>query len=411
MPDPHPGSGPTGPRYEPPPASSPSAKTYLAQPDGRWLEDSTALRQFRDALPADVTAALGTLNSTEEVLKVLGQHAGWSSTDRRVIEEREQVYADVSVYLDAIGRPVPSREVLTQCYHAVLMWQQRHSERMHKGHSLVKLSEAYRRAGWCSMADRYLMLTLVEDAMTGEGDPHRCGGVLWRLDAINGWPSDEAAKWFRKAFEHNNLYADHWSCPEAVLQDLPDDWQVALPTSEEVVAWQPNRVYCDLLIQSLGSGGADGGRTLERLASYLMACVPGARVKRRVLTRSTDLDVFCLIEGPLDDFRYDLGRQWICECKDTDKIDFSVIAKFARVLDASKCKSGVLFTRGHVSGWGEYKWAHQEICRLYQQHGIVILVIDIDDLRAAAKGRSFLSILRNRYEEVRHDLWKRLESR
>jgi len=260
------------------------------------------------------------------------------------------------------------------------------------------------------MAEFYLMLTLIEDSISESGKVKEAGGVLWRLAATNGWTKSKVADWFKAAFTKKSFYDDLGWCPEAVLQEMGSDWQLSLPAIEESVCWFPNQFFCRLLIDNLGSKGADGGKTLERLAAYLMACMPGTRVKRRVITTSTDLDVFCSIEGVMTDFRQELGRQWICECKDTDVVGFTAVAKFARVLDSSKCKSGVLFTRNRVSGDGEYRWAHQEICRLYQQHGIVIMVIDLDDMKAAAEGQSFLSLLRNRYEHVRHDLWKRVET-
>ena len=41
------------------------------------------------------------------------------------------------------------------------------------------------------------------------------------------------------------------------------------------------------------------------------------------------------------DFRAELGRYLVCECKDwADRaVDFTAIAKFCRVLDSAKCKS------------------------------------------------------------------------
>jgi hypothetical protein len=62
---------------------------------------------------------------------------------------------------------------------------------------------------------------------------------------------------------------------------------------------------------------------------------------RRQLTPSSDYDIICGIEGLHMDFRAELGRYLVCECKDwADRaVDFTAIAKFCRVLDSAKCKS------------------------------------------------------------------------
>ena len=168
-----------------------------------------------------------------------------------------------------------------------------------------------------------------------------------------------------------------------------------------------NSHYYNILWEKIRNGSGDDGRVLERLASYLMSCIPGVTTRRRAVTSGTDLDVFCSFEGALHDFRADLGRHWICECKDTDKpVGFAHVAKFGRVLDASKCKAGVLFAPRGTSGADDAWHAAREITKLFQQHGIAILVVDEDHLERIGKGESFISILRSIYETVRHDLWK-----
>jgi hypothetical protein len=58
------------------------------------------------------------------------------------------------------------------------------------------------------------------------------------------------------------------------------------------------------------------GRSLEWLAHYILTTIPGCRAKMNVRSESTQYDVVGTLEGQDIDFRSDLGRYFICECKD-----------------------------------------------------------------------------------------------
>jgi hypothetical protein len=155
-----------------------------------------------------------------------------------------------------------------------------------------------------------------------------------------------------------------------------------------------------MLIQRLGDGT---GLHLERLARYVLAAIPGCRALRRQRTHSTDLDVVCVLEGVDLDFRSDLGRYFVCECKDwKDAVDFSAFAKFCRVLDSVKCKFGIIFSRVGISGEGKERDAELEQIRVYQDRGMIIVIINDDDLHAI--GSNLITMLRRKYEETRLDL-------
>lgn len=385
-----------------------SITTYLLQVDGTAIEETDQLRAFREKMRPRLSNCVLEANGTEQALEALDSDSNWQSSDPNLIHNLEKEYVGLSWYLDNLGRTLLATQVLLRSYGQMLDWQARNTARIHKGMSLVKLSEAYRRLGWDCLAERYLLLTLVEDSISNHGEAKLSDGVYWRLTAAHGWGHAEINNWFSLAYEKKTIYEEWQWCPEAVLQNLPNDWMTSYPGSREGVQWQPNRFYCRLLLSRVGAAGKKDGLTLERLASYLLSCVPGARAERRVLTHSTDFDVFCTLEGEWHDFRQDLGRSWICECKDTDKVGFAMVAKFARVLDASRCKTGIIFTSGKISGAMKYRFAHREICRLQQQHGIVIIVLGIDCMERVGNGYPFLSLLKSKYEDVRHDLlWRK----
>ena len=151
--------------------------------------------------------------------------------------------------------------------------------------------------------------------------------------------------------------------------------------------------------------GDPQGKTLERLADYVMSAIPGCRTARRVRSHSTDYDIVCSIEGPAIDFRSDFGRYFVCECKDwEDPVDFTSFAKFARVLDSVKAQVGVIFSRDGISGDEATKYAAREQLKVYQDRGMVIMVMDLDDLKFIAQGGNLVALLREKYERVRLDL-------
>jgi len=133
--------------------------------------------------------------------------------------------------------------------------------------------------------------------------------------------------------------------------------------------------------------------------------MPGCRALRRVLSEVSDYDVVGVFEGSFIDFRSELGRYILCECKDwSSPADFTTVAKFCRVVDAPKCRFGVLFSREGVLGKEGTRFAQREIVKVFQDRGIVIVVVTKTDLEAIMNGSNFLTMLRSKYEKVRLDL-------
>jgi hypothetical protein len=113
------------------------------------------------------------------------------------------------------------------------------------------------------------------------------------------------------------------------------------------------------------------------------------------------------MEGLEVDFRSEFGRYFVCECKDwKSRADFTTMAKFCRVLDSTKSRFGILFSKNGLSGQGTTQDAAREQLKVYQDRGMVIVVVDLEDITKVAKGQSFVSLLREKYERVRLDLMR-----
>jgi hypothetical protein len=275
--------------------------------------------------------------------------------------------------------------------------------RVHKGTPLVWISQCYSNLGFAVHAKRYLMLTLCEDALREDGvvSPDTTG-VYFRLVWGHGLPDGELRRYARRFFELSQELPQEAAFPEALLQHVDDGWLTEVPSPREASVYLVSPAYVDHLVHQLGDGTGLG---LEVLAEYLMSCMPGCRTKRRQRSRSTDYDIVCSMDGFEVDFRSELGRYFVCECKDwASPAGFTVMAKFCRVLDSTKSRFGVLFSKSGLSGEARGEYAANEQQKIFQDRGIVIVLLDQSDIERVAKGSNLVQLLRARYEAVRLDL-------
>jgi hypothetical protein len=186
------------------------------------------------------------------------------------------------------------------------------------------------------------------------------------------------------------------------LQEFDSNWMTEFPTSQEAAVYSANPRYMKHLINQLGD---PSGTTLERLADYILSCMPGCRTTRRRRSHSSDYDIVCSVEGLEVDFRSELGRYFVCECKDWQSpADFTAMAKFCRVLDSTKSRFGILFSKRGISGQGRTIDAEREQLKVFQDRGMVIVVIEEGDIEYVARGSNYINLLRAKYEQVRLDL-------
>jgi hypothetical protein len=234
-------------------------------------------------------------------------------------------------------------------YQAAFRSQSAGHSRRHKGTPLVRLSDCFDAIGFPVHAKRYLMLTLCEDAISFKGAVSTDTGIYPRL-VWRGIAQSTLNRYAKAVSELSEMVPGEASFPEALLQRLDDDWLTEFPSQNEVSFFRINPMYVRHLLSRLGD---ETGEALELLAHYLMSCMPGCRARRRLASMSTDYDVVCSMEGIDLDFRSELGRYFVCECKDWSKpANYSVMAKFAHVLNETKSRFGILFSKDGISGSG-----------------------------------------------------------
>jgi hypothetical protein len=289
--------------------------------------------------------------------------------------------------------------IFNSLYQHMLGGQQA-GQRIHKGMPLLWIGDCHLGLGRPVHAKRYCMLTLCEDAIRDQGKIDFQGGPYFRLVWRMGLSHDHVERYYAVCEQYRRKHPDEARFPERVLSELDQEWMIEVPSTQEAGIYCCSGAYARYLLSKIGT---DSGKSLERMAHYLVGLIPGCRAYLRKQTHSTDHDVVGVIEGAGLDFRSDLGRYFVCECKDFSKepADFTVVAKFCRVLDSTKAKFGILFSTNGVSGQGRRTDAELEILKVFQDRGIVIVVVDRTELERVAKGENLVSILREKYEQVR----------
>jgi hypothetical protein len=300
------------------------------------------------------------------------------------------------------GRPHEALPIFSVLYYQMLNGQ-KFGKRVHKGLPLVWMYECYLMMGFVTLAKRYLMLTLVEDAIRENGKlSSETGGVYFRLVWRHGLPDSEVQRYAKEAHDQFGRHPNESLFPEWILHELDKNWMTEFPIPQEAAVYSANPIYVKHLIDQLGD---TSGATLERLAEYILSCMPGCRTARRRRSHSSDYDIVCSVEGLEVDFRSELGRYFVCECKDWQSpAGYTTMAKFCRVLDSTKSRFGILFSKKGISGEGRTVDAEREQLKVFQDRGMVIVVIDQSDLEHIARGGSFINLLRAKYERVRLDL-------
>ncbi|MCK4412558.1 MAG: hypothetical protein KAY32_03340 [Candidatus Eisenbacteria sp.] len=318
-------------------------------------------------------------------------------------EAAAKVWEFIAFYYRDTGKYEQARQVLSECYQQCLEGQSAIGARQHKGAPLIWMQDLHMRLGHQVLSKRYAMLTLIEDAISGSGHVGQAGdGTYKRLAWQHHMSDSDIERHSQHAFSIYESDRVRGQFPEHVLLSLDDDWMTEFPTVGEAPIFIASRAYTSFLLSRLGDRA---GRSLEDLARYLLSVIPGFRTKGRQSSATTEYDVICAVEGPNQDFRQELGRYILCECKDLkDRAGVSIVAKFARVLDSAKCRAGILFSSKGVTGGGRGTYAEREILKVYQDRGVAIIVVDGEDIKRVAGGFSFLTMLRQKYEKIRLDL-------
>jgi hypothetical protein len=274
---------------------------------------------------------------------------------------------------------------------------------IHKGHALVRLRDWHRLLGHPWHEERYLLLTLIEDAIRAEGSivPEKTG-VYYRFRWEQGRSDAEFAEIADRSWKTFSDNPDLHEFPEEILGRLGSDVSKRAAGYSEADLYEINVEYASALYRRAGQ---KDWRALERLASYELSCIPGFGVDPQKQSAASVFDVLIRLRGQYVDFRRELGAYLIGECKDWEApVGTESIAYLAQNLTFHECTAGVLFSWSGISGSKDMKFAALTVLRAFHRGGKFILVLDRDDFGKAADGKPLQELLRERYEQVRFDI-------
>lgn len=365
------------------------------------------LDELKQKAKGKVKALLGHLTEMEGAAelamalpKIIGRTALLDAK-----KQLQRIWELFGLYYLNQGRVHEAIPLFYALYDRLLDYQEKTHCQVPKGTSLFWVSRCHAIAQRPVLAKRYMMLALCEDAIRDNGEfKAQRSGAYQQLVVNFGVSHKELLKYAGHIWKIYKKDKVKGFFPEWILQQLDDGWMTEQRSQSESSLYFLNIRYVRFLQTALKS---NPGQSLECLAHYILTTIPGCRAKMDVRSQSTQYDVVGALEGQDFDFRSDLGRYFICECKDWSKpADFTTLAKLARVLESAKCKFGLLFSKLGITGEARTTAATRELLKVFQDRGIVIIVVSANDIAKIASGNNFVAMLRDKYEEVRLDLPK-----
>jgi hypothetical protein len=364
----------------------------------------TEIELLREAgLPEAFIPLLDRWDGAAELVASLTTH--YHPADVATNEGGARAWELCGLYFKNSGRFHDALAIFYGLYEHKLSYQISTGTWINKGTPLIWISDCHRELRHPLHAKRYLMLTLCEDAISQQGYSSSNSSIYPRMVVWYGVPQNEVVRYSNMAWEKYQGNPNRALYPEWILQEFDQEWMTDLPSQSEVLDYRITSQYALSLLSELGQGD---GKALERLAHYILQSMPGCRAYMRASAKSTDLDVVCTLEGPSVDFRSELGRYFLCECKDWAKpVNFTSFAKFSSILQSSKCKFGIIFSKMGITGKDKDTAAEHDQMKVFQNSGTAVIIITESDLQRVATGANLITLLRSKYEEVRLDLRKK----
>jgi len=320
------------------------------------------------------------------------------------------IWENVGLYFRNKNRFFDTILVFQKLYEHMCKAELKNGNWIHKGMPLVWIRDCHKVLGHRWLNIRYLILTLIEDAIRERGNitPGK-GGIYHRFC----WEEGYSDKYFRELSKNSysiyNSSKELGIFPEYIFLQLKIDYLKCSATIHEADNYEVNKIFAEYLLKKIEKEGVDKtGKLLETFASYILGCIPGFQVEERKKTKEYHFDGFLRVKGDYLDFRSDLGFYILVECKDWNKpIGVEEIGYFAHKLSTHDCNAGIIFSKLGTTGEfskKDYLYGVRTISKSYHHLGRVIMILKFDDFKKAAKGENLIGILREKYENVRFDL-------
>ncbi len=279
--------------------------------------------------------------------------------------------------------------------------------RLHKGTPLHQIGWAHGRAGRPEIAEEFFVAAMTEDILRDADGFRNAPAASTLSNVFNKRESFFAAAAAAvKQVQDESPIGDFALTDPAILSivesmtrpvgaaaglrvSLPFDYELASRVRE----WQAGVPDVEKNLK---------GVSYEVLVAYLFRSLGKFDTRGRVAAIDTEHDLI------LRDERADtrpLGEYVLVECKNWEAhVGAPTVREFTQKVRSASCHSGVLVAKSGVTGKGDGAAATFALRTAYHRDGIVIIVLEDEDLQSLIDQELELSeLLRSRYESVRFD--------
>ena len=280
-----------------------------------------------------------------------------------------------------------------------------------KGTPLVLIHDNRVKLNQPWLAHRFMIYTIIEDAISFRGkiNPNKVGSYSRAVSFhnINDRIFNLLAK---KAYGiyTSNRYMGKF--PEWVFLNLMETTigsciPVRYPSNDEKEISPINQPFARFWFDKILSEKRKRGSSLEDFSAYLLWCMPGFEVQRRVPAQDSHFDALVRNKSNASDFRSDLGNYILSESKNwSNPIGPQEIAYFAAKLLFHDVRSGVIFSQKGITGEGEAKNAALTLLKSFYKIGRIIMIINKKDINEAVERRGLVSLFQSKYESTKFTL-------
>lgn len=193
--------------------STSSFDPYQLRDDAQaWID------RGKQVLPEGLGELLAKRDGAGELIARLPQV--YTPSQVAVPSPEQDAWGFVGLFYRAQARYREAIPVYLKLYDHMLAAQEQDRVRYHKGMPLIWISDCYREIGYTLVSRRYLMLTLVEDALRDKGSILPSEGVYFRAVSIAGMAQNEVGRYPSEAYSFSEDKPTEALYPERVLQQL-----------------------------------------------------------------------------------------------------------------------------------------------------------------------------------------------
>ncbi|GAF80872.1 unnamed protein product, partial [marine sediment metagenome] len=300
-----------------------------------------------------------------------------------------------------LGDFVSSDRIIEECHLHLLRLQRKNRVRYHKGTPLQTRAEGLIKMGQSAKAKKFVILAHIEDIIS---EQHKA--PAWRTLKMYGVTEQDL-----EIVEDctNQLISEKTReqayYPEEVYQQVQYQLEFGSIGELSKASVFTNPVYLEELLDrvqdaSEGDNNAYKRSTLENLAQYLFSSIEGIYVKPSTRAGPYELDgiITNISSHP---FLSNLDTYIPIECKNWKvPIGSPEITQFIGKLSLFKCNYGILLSREGI----KEKTVNELRKDASRRNEIYVLVFDRRDIKSLIMGRDLISLLIEKYEELKFSI-------